>query len=993
MPRQPFAKFCLSAFAVIAVVALIATPTQADEAKTTFSIPAQDLSTALREFARQSNREILFSSEVAQGKKSKGVKGDLTADAALIKLLAGTGLVVAKSANGTTLVTTPDAKEASGKSGPPNAPSGATTNPHQNSPGNEAGPVRTVQLEEVVVTGSRIPLAAGQQQVQPVRSYTREEIANSGQSTIGDFLNTLPDVSNFSPSSFAFGIAGLQTVQLHGLPIGTTLSLLDGRRVETGFDGVFDLSSIPVSAVERVEILPVGASAIYGADALGGAVNFILRKNFTGFEVNASLDTAPGVDNPGLNFAWGKSWERGSVSIIGSYQEYGHLLGTQREPTSSLGRPAALPVGSFLASDICAPGSVYSVDGSNLPGLSSPSAGIPAGVSGMPTIGQFATTAGRPNLCNSGRYIDITPQSQREGALLSAHYEFTETADVFTEILLSHRRLNNQSAPFIYASQDTLSANNPYNPFGTDVNVSFNDPSLEASEIQSASLFRPILGIRGSVFSTWRYEATATFSRDSLHDVSTQGDAQSIANALQSSNPSTALNPFTSGAPGSPALLSELTGPAADIFNTQLDAQIVSAEVVLRGPIVNLPAGSVQTAIGSDWSHEKQDDLFTSPASFGTPLSTYSLRRTTYSVFGEARVPILAVDKHTERLTLSIAGRYDHSDDFGGKATGQSGLSWAATDTLSLNGSYGTSYRAPRLTEISGPQSASTFPLFVSDPFRGNELVTYPVLVVSGPNTKLKPETGNSASLGLNYVSTAIRGLRASVTWYDVAISNYIGTPFPQAVVNNPALFPGAVVRAPPTLQDQQQGFLGVISQFNNVTQNFGDLHIKGLDADISYVIDSRFGQVTPSLAIANIYKWTSAIVPGAPAIAVVSQASFAAAGWAPRWKGTAAVAWKRDAISVNLAGRYIGRYRDYQDFVPNTNEIGNTWIVDGSARYDIGQAFTQSDPRRMHAYVSVSVVNLFNKAPPFAFTPSWYDQSEYDIRGRFLHLSVGLRY
>src|SRR5258708_11620380 len=146
MPRQPFAKLRLTALAVVAAVALIAPPAQADEVKTTFNIPAEDLSTALREFARQSSREILFSSEVAQGKKTKGVKGDLTADAALTKLLAGTGLVVAKSANGTTLVTTPDAKEASGKSGPPIAPSGATNNPYQNIPGNQTGPVRTAQL-------------------------------------------------------------------------------------------------------------------------------------------------------------------------------------------------------------------------------------------------------------------------------------------------------------------------------------------------------------------------------------------------------------------------------------------------------------------------------------------------------------------------------------------------------------------------------------------------------------------------------------------------------------------------------------------------------------------------------------------------------------------------------------------------------------------------------------------------------------------------------
>jgi len=95
MPRRPFARAYLAAFALLAAVVLIAPPARADEAKKSFNIPAQDLSAALREFARQSNREILFSSDVVHGKATKGVQGDLIADTALSKLLAGTGLVVA----------------------------------------------------------------------------------------------------------------------------------------------------------------------------------------------------------------------------------------------------------------------------------------------------------------------------------------------------------------------------------------------------------------------------------------------------------------------------------------------------------------------------------------------------------------------------------------------------------------------------------------------------------------------------------------------------------------------------------------------------------------------------------------------------------------------------------------------------------------------------------------------------------------------------------
>jgi len=127
-----------------------------------------------------------------------------------------------------------------------------------------------------------------------------------------------------------------------------------------------------------------------------------------------------------------------------------------------------------------------------------------------------------------------------------------------------------------------------------------------------------------------------------------------------------------------------------------------------------------------------------------------------------------------------------------------------------------------------------------------------------------------------------------------------------------------------------------------------------------------------------------------------VSQATFApftGVGWAPRWKGTATLAWKRGPLSANVAGRYVGRYRDYQENAPNNHNTGNTWIVDSSIRYEFGAAEPQSHRRRGHAYLALGGVNLFNRLPPFAYTGSWYDYSEYDARGRFVHLNAGVRF
>jgi iron complex outermembrane receptor protein len=990
-----------------------------------FDVPEEEAATAIRDFGEQAHVQILVAAEAVKGKKLHAVTGQLSTEDGLNALLSGSGLThryvgdhsiallaaQASAAPSTQAQVAGTAGAESGTQEGKNDPSGnfllaqatpgqtpsASTVEKQDEQSSEKK--KKEQLQEVVVTGSRIPTAAGQLTL-PVLSYTREDIENSGQTTMGEFLNTLPDVSNFQ-SSFQIGFGGMQTVQLHGLPVGTTLTLLDGRRLETNVLGFFDLSNIPLAAVERIEILPVGASAIYGADGLGGAVNTILRRDFNGFEANATWEHASGVNDPSGNLAWGKSWEQGSVSLIGSYQERGELLGTQREPTSLTSFPNLPPatLSVLTGANSCAPGNVYSVDGSNLPGLSSPEAAIPGGITGKPTIGQFAATAGTQNLCNALRYMDITPQSQREGALLSAHYEVARSMDLFTEVLFSHGTVEDQIGPQISVSpfDGTVAANNPYNPFGEAVNVSFAYPGAGTVAHESTSLVRPLIGMRGAFLSDWHYEVTAYLSKDRFSFAELSSDTQGIINALASSDPATALNPFTRGSPGTPQLLSSFLNPAVDSTTFLYDDRIVGGQGILRGPLLQLPAGAVQVVIGGEYSQQKQD----SSASSNTGAPSEALQRRTYAAFSEARIPLLAPSDPAqggERLALTLAGRYDHSNDYGGKATWQSGLLWRPSAGLSVSASYGLSYQAPQLSEISGPQSAGVFPLEVLDPFRGNQLVTYPVEFVSGPNFNLKPETGDSFTLGLQYASQALPGLHTSLTWYDLRISNYIGTEAVSTFLMYPSLFPGAVIRAPPTLQDQQQGFLGVITQLNDIYYNFGDIRVSGFDADISYAIDTRVGQFTPSVAIANIYRWQSAVLAGAPEINGVSAATglftgFGGVGWSPRWKGTAGLAWKQGPLSMNVAGRYIGRYLDYQLFVPNTNEIGNTWIFDFNTRFEIGQALASTNPWLKGSYVAFGAVNLLNKTPPFSYTPYMYDLEEYDIRGRYLHLNVGLRF
>jgi iron complex outermembrane receptor protein len=598
------------------------------------------------------------------------------------------------------------------------------------------------------------------------------------------------------------------------------------------------------------------------------------------------------------------------------------------------------------------------------------------------------------NICQTGWDAALIPQVQREGVLFSGHYQIAEAVDLFSEILTSHEQMQSQYGPFINATGATLSATNPYNPFGTPVGVSFAYSGPQSSFDASGSLIRPLLGIRGSLPSDWHYEVTTYFSRDRYQAALPLTNTAAIQGALSSSDPATAVNPFSSTTPGPTQLLQSIVN-ASTVLQSDYDDHIIDAQGILRGPLFHAPAGPLETVLGIEFLREnQQSEVLLGGANGATPLN---LSRDSYATFGEGRVPLVARPGHPEGaewLTLTVAGRYDHSNDFGGKATWQGGLIWRPTETISVNGSYGISYKAPTLSEIGGGVSF-TYPCTncLTDPFRGGEPVNANIIFGSNPN--LKPETGNTRTLGVVYSSALGNGLRASLTYFDINISNYIAQPDFSTIVDNPNFYPGAVLRGPTTPQDQQLGFLGPITQVNDLYYNFGDLKVAGLDADVRYAMDSRWGQFAPSVAISNIYRWQSALVPGAPFMNGVSQAiGFSGVGFAPRWKATAVLGWKQGPLSASLTGRYTSEYKDYQDFVPNSNELGNFWIFDLNARYDAGKALASNGTWLVGTYLSVGAINLLDKTPPYSyFVGAPYDPTQYDIRGRIIYVQLGDRW
>jgi len=821
---------------------------------------------------------------------------------------------------------------------------------------------QNARTQEIVVTGTRLRKGATGQDV---HVYERPRIEQSGQSTVTDFLNTLPEVSLNSVES----TAGATTARLRGAISGSALILINGRRTQdvTGgaaLAGFFDLNTIPVALVERIEVLPTGSSAIYGGDALAGVVNIVLKSDFTGVTAEAGYKFAD--DTAEQVYAGGAGWSSGpfSISVIGSYSDRSPMLGRDRDITANpdYRRFGGPNLGNQFFG---APANVSSVSG-NLPGLGSSFAAVPRGSSGVGlTPSDFVTTAGLQNTGSTTRYQALILASPRSGIFLSTNYRFGSAFELFAELMWSKYELKGAtSPPFLQLS--TVPASNAFNPFGTAVRVS---GVVQGAEYLSQLTFdedylRPLVGARGNL-GKWQWELTALNSRDkgSLA-IYGQPNATLLNAALASSDPSAALNPFVDGPMASPALLASIYSNAA-ITNFKSDADIVNGFV--RGPLLELPGGPLDAVVGDEYEHNNLQRGF-------------NAGREAKAAFAELRAPLLAATDaqgvKRELLTVQAAGRHDNYSDFGSKATWQAGIEFRPFESILLRGTHATAFRPPTLYNLNAPPSTGTVTL--TDPQRSGETVIAQAAV--GGNSHLAPTTGTSNTVGIVWSPRAISRLNVSMTGWWLRIDNAISFPSPQYIVNNAELYPGRVVRAaaPP-------GSFGQIISVDYSYVNFGTMRESGVDANVDWTFGTALGDFTPAIAATYMTEFDGASTPGAQAVSRLSRANGDGI-FAPRWKGTASIGWAPDSpFKLWFAGRYIGRYVDYTP----PRRIGNVWYYDATLEVDLVRALGIEKPPLRGVKLIVSGTNLADTLPPYSTYFRGYDVYSYDLVGRAIFLRL----
>ncbi len=844
-------------------------------------------------------------------------------------------------------------------------------------------------LAAVRVTGSNIK-RSDTETANPVQVIGREQLQATGKASVADVLrsisaNTGNAANETSNSGWASGSAG---IGLRGLSQKNTLVLLNGRRLANyGFpanglsDTFVNLNALPLVAVERIEVLKDGASAVYGSDAVAGVVNIITRQDFQGAEIGGSVGTADqgGLDETKLKFVGGLGdLETDGYNILVSLEGYNRdRLDQDERALTRSGIYSDQPGGRW--NGWSAKGARYLVGGASVPMLDA-SGQCPEGttlVASAPIDGLAGNTCG----FNQAPFTTLIPSTKRWQAYANGTFRVSDTVEAFGEVLYSEVKGVSWfgSSPFFTLESgrfalnaetglaepvsSSLPAGNPYNPYGTAVPIEYTFFNLGGTiKTNRSQSYRGLVGVRGST-GNWDWELGAFGARSSERETVSGGFANrwALADALAS---------------GSYNLLNPTATPQAVLDGINI-ATLRPAESVLQGVDAKISgtlgrtwAGDIGFAAGAEWRREKLDSnnpwqidagLQVRPA-----IAEVHGERKVSAAYAEANVPLAS------RLELSLAARADHYDDFGDAFSPKVGLRWQPLDVLLVRAAASKGFRAPSLSENSDSTSISYGS--VVDPFdpdlpgsRQN-----PTFFTVG-NTDLKPERTRSYNFGV--VLSPWQNTNLSVDYYRIELENLVGTNNTQTLVTSNV--PGAVQR------DER----GKLQAVYNRYQNLSDLKTSGIDVELRQRIPTdRFGVFNLGSAYTHVRDYRRPSVVGGP---LVDYAGSNLGATLPKNKATTSLDWTLGDFSTALTWYYTSGY----DQRASTAARAVQDRVDSYSQFDLYLAWRGIEQLTVYAKVQ----NLADEEPPYdASFPGIrapYDFSQYDLRGRYFTVGFDYRF
>jgi iron complex outermembrane receptor protein len=974
----------LTGSAIVACVAAMSTSACAQEARS-FDIPPGSLRDALNRFATQSDQQILFAGDTVAGRRSDGLRGRYRPAEALDRLLAGTALVWTETRPGVISV-----RAASGVQEVDVA----------------------VELDEVVVTGTLLRSAGAQ--ASPVVTLDRTDLDRRGYATVAEALVDLPQnyAGQGTPASvlsFADPAGSNSTIatgiNLRGLGPDATLTLLNGRRLAgTGSRGEFsDVSALPSAAVERVDVLLDGASALYGSDAVAGVVNVIMRRSFDGRESRARIGAAQGgAEDLTLSHLAGRSWSSGAALVSWEYQTTQALNAGDRAFTADGDlRPFG---GSDRRLVFSSPGNVLSFDPAQ-GGYVSAWAIRPGPDGAARTPADFV--AGASNLRSQIEGVDLIPETERHSVYGRVRQAIGDRLELSADLRFSRRDYSFANAAPVTIFQ--VSAVNPFfiplagetsqligYSFIDDLGTSRQDGSSRSLGVTAGGVFDAGDGWTIDGYLAWaedRGESRTSGLVNSAFLNEALGNAPDSAATGYSAGRDGFFNPYGGGRANNPAVLA-FVGSGYSASSDRNTAQ--SANLLVQGSPLALPGGDLAVALGLQLRRETFEASTTSFTGTAVPqlFDTPERGRTVSAVFAEARLPLVGPGNGRpglQGLELSLAGRIEDYGDFGQTTNPKIGLVWKPWRALSVKASWGTSFRAPALPQIYDATEAA--PTFVERADGTSVLALYRY----GGNRDLEPETAETWTVGIDY--TPASGWRLGLGYFDTGFDNRIAQPVNEnlsGALTDPALAPFVTLIDPAGnaadlalirsfVDDPAYGYgslfpaesYGAILDARWV--NASEVRVRGLDLSLGRTLGLGDQTLDLELGASYLLDYETRLTPTAATNAVLDRV-----GYPVRLRSRAGAVWSRGDLSAGLHWSHVSAYED-----------ARARSIDAWNTADLQLTWSPSAPTLAGLRVIATVQNLFDEDPPFYDSPTGlgYDPGQADLLGRVVSLQLVKRW
>ncbi len=913
-------------------------------------------------------------------------------------------------------------------------------------------------IQRVEITGSNIRRAEAET-ASSVITVNRADIERSGKNTVAELLQTLAvDNQGSVPTTFGNGFAaGASGISLRGLGAASTLVLLNGRRIapyglaDDGQKQFTDLNVIPTDAVDRIEVLKDGASAIYGSDAIAGVVNVILRRDYVGNSVRASRGVGKEWDGKRTNAAFTKGvgrldQDRYNVLFSIEYKKFDELWYRDRSDRDWIGRVDLRRWGFSAAEALGGTGAI-------VPG---------SGAAGSAVNGNVRNPADPTNYYNRGnlagpgftrtfpgaacsnftshpqgdpgggclidstlQYNQIEPKQENISVFARGTWQATPDIQAYSEFNYYTSQTDSSTTPSgisgsvgypggpVNNALVQFGPTHPDNPyFGTAARLRYlaADVGPRVSNIDS-NFVRWIGGAKGTSYG-WDWDSALLFSRNHVNNTQDgylQRDvafalldpsAPNVAAALANSPAYAALPPGTFWRIGenaglnSPALYAALSPTIGNTARSKVGQWDVKATRSFSGI---LPGGDLGLALGAEWRHEKTELLPTTGTERGNIIglgySAYRGSRNVFALYGEALAPL------PYQLEATAALRWDHFTDVGNSYTPKVGLKWTPVREFALRGTFARGFRAPSPAEngVGGLAAYST----ASDPLRcalGVPGTCSPasVALITSPNPDLSPERSRSYNLGV--IWEPLPRTSISVDYWKIKRKNEINQDQVDA-----AIAAGSVARDPAGatgIPGDPGPITAVLTRYVNSAQT----QVRGIDLDARYThrLPDEWGSLGFDIKYTHLFEWERKERDGTARdfAGTHGNCDITNCTGTPDNRANLRIGWDRKDWRVSLNVNYRGKL-DNTLFQGDPDGCASHFADGSDAPRDCALAsFTTFDLvarwKPLPAWeIYGSIENLFDKvAPldPLTYGAQAYNPLDYaGARGRYF--TVGARY